>query len=114
MSASSRPDPSPELQPVCEPSVRRWATISVAGGIVLAWGGAALVHFLGDVSSLPLVFLLGVLAVLAAHVQLYRAVRDDIVMAPEKNARFLQHLRWYGPAASIEVLLFAHSRAPRR
>jgi hypothetical protein len=99
---------------VCEPAVRRWAIISVAGGILVAWGGAAIFTFVGDAPFLPFVFLLGVLSVLAAHVQLYRVVRDDVVMAPEANARFLQHLRWFGPAASIEILFFVHSRASGR
>ena len=114
MNASGRSEPSPQVQPVCEPAVRRWAIISVVGGIVVAWGGAASFLFAGDVAFLSLAFLLGVLAVLAAHVQLYRAVRDDIIMAPEANSRFLQHLRWYGPAASIEVLLFVFSSSSRR
>ena len=58
--------------------------------------------------------LVGVLAYFALHIQLYRSVRDDIVMAPESNARYLRLLRWFGPAAAVELLIFISTSKPHR
>jgi hypothetical protein len=58
-------------------------------------------------------FFVAILAYWFCHVQLYRAVRDDIVMASEKNAYFIRILRWYGPASAVEVLFFVLHPAPR-
>jgi hypothetical protein len=113
MHDTERPRPT-RVHPVCEPAVRRWATISVAALVALAWGGALLVQTGHTEGPVPFLLLAGTLGVMAAHFKLYRAVRDDIVMEPEANARFLQRLRWFGPAGALELLFFIHSaRSPQ-
>jgi hypothetical protein len=82
--------------------------------VALAVAGAAIPVF-QEAGSLAIPFFFaGVLVYWFCHVQLYRAVRDDIVMASEKNAYFIRILRWYGPAAAVEVLFWVHFPRPER
>jgi hypothetical protein len=98
---------------VCEPATRNWALASVALLIVAAVAGA--VPFFREAGSLAVpFFFVAFLAYWFCHVQLYRAVRDDIVMAPEKNAYFIRNLRWYDPATAVEVLFFVLHSGPER
>ena len=106
MAAPAHPSTRTPPQDICEAATRKWALVAVGIVVALVVSGAAIPALQETGGLAAFFFFAGVLAYWFCHVQLYRAVRDDIVMAPEKNAYFIRILRWYGPAAAVEVLFF--------
>jgi hypothetical protein len=113
MSTPALPSARKPAPAVCEAATRNWALASVAVLIAAAVSGALPFFREGGGLAVPF-FFVAVPAYWFCHIQLYRAVRDDIVMAPEKNAYFIRILRWYGPAAAVEVLFWVHYPRPER
>jgi hypothetical protein len=94
-------------------AVVSWAYCSIALLALGAWSGY--LSYALDFESLAIeaLVLLSLLLYGVAHWRLFVAVGDDPNLGREEKARIRGNLKWFGPAAVVQLLLRIHAPASR-
>lgn len=87
----------------CGREALRWLWIATLApfGFAVALG----VQFIFSATVSSLLLLLAVVGSFALTVLAYRKVKADLALEPDEKTLYLRQLRWFGPAATVDVLI---------